>query len=62
MKLKELKKEASKYGYKLVRQKIPVPPSYRRNRKQEFLNFLLMFVTCLGGTVVFYFLLIYSMS
>ncbi len=58
MTLQKLKYEANKHGYKLVRQNFPVPQGYKRNRWQEFLNFLLILAICLGATVTFYFLIL----
>jgi hypothetical protein len=58
MTLEEIKYEAERHGYKLVKQNIPMPSDYKRNRKQEFLDFLLMVATCLGTVVALYFLLL----
>jgi hypothetical protein len=51
MTFEELQYEAERHGYKLVKQNIPIPSDYKRNRKQEFLDFLLMAAT-VGGIII----------
>lgn len=58
MTVQELKKEANKHGYKLVRQKIPIPTDYKRNYKQILINIVLMFATCLGAIALLCFFLL----
>lgn len=58
MTLEEIKYEAQRHGYKLVRQKNPVPTDYKRNRKQELIDCLLAIVICFGFTTALCYLLL----
>lgn len=58
MTLDEIKYEAKKHGYKLVREKIHVPTDYKRNYKQEFIDCLLACAMCFGAVAALYFLIL----